>query len=789
MPVSQGKVYAVVVSVTAGLLGSLTAFAQATAVQPFQTLDRVNVYNKSNVLEMEFDNPARSFDFATLGVAPATATGFKACQVTASQALYCIDGTEVRYWAKSLEASGVGTRLFGCGDVGFDSSGADACIGVTVDLSGAIWLSGRKGAGYALVRAVPTISGNCPVGQALAGSYCAVTVGTFANRFFDLSVIDGDAGVAFKGPGGVTGAGVLALSSTDDPAEVTNNRLIFFPTPAGSSGPVVPVTIASGSATWAGLALQPGESMQSATLLQLPPLTSGGAIRNFALVATTRGRILATDTVNPAAYQVFDIVASRRGTPAGSAPVQCKLNAPQQYGIRASSKSGRVYLSDRLFCQSVALQSNGANPFLLGNVQEGGENLTFSTTAAYPPDATTLAPGVIVNLVTCGTMCTLLYDAEGRPAAWLSDVQLQSARAGMTLYQVKNLPDCRWIPQQCRELGFAATDTSLVYDSAGRGVALGDGRLGGSSANQFFLNVTPLLPREITDQYVAGQPPPKGLPAMLISPQFRAQQQNDFRFEALFGIPEAGVVFKQTFNGEFDVCRLTGGITQYGPDGAWRGCAAPGRELGCGYDYSEALKPNRRFDVTTVVSERYVSAVPGPMVVTTAPVKHVDTMANTGCYNPTKISGDRWSMYSYNLEVAPNTDAVFGKLVVSLYDDVEETRARLACTTYDAGAGNAPLSNSVCSKLRKLWLAGKAKLDACYSASIKPKSSAGSENCQAFLSQFRLFRDALDAAPIPPATQDPANRIGEMRKRSFVILHVFNERFLPSIPAEGFTNL
>ena len=102
---------------------------------------------------------------------------------------------------------------------------------------------------------------------------------------------------------------------------------------------------------------------------------------------------------------------------------------PQQYGVRASSKSGRAYLTDRAFCQAVALEAAAATgkPFALRNVQEEpGTDLTFSTTAfsIYPPDANTIAAGVVVNLsAPCGANCVLLSDKDGTPAASLSNVQ------------------------------------------------------------------------------------------------------------------------------------------------------------------------------------------------------------------------------------------------------------------------------------------------------------------------------------------------------------------------------
>ena len=59
-----------------------------------------------------------------------------------------------------------------------------------------------------------------------------------------------------------------------------------------------------------------------------------------------------------------------------------------------------------------------------------------------------------------------------------------------------------------------------------------------NNAGALFLNVTPLLPVEITALFDARGIPPKVLPRMLISPQYWAQQSQEFLFEALFGITE-----------------------------------------------------------------------------------------------------------------------------------------------------------------------------------------------------------------------------------------------------------
>jgi hypothetical protein len=740
-----------------------------TTVNSIQTLDRVDVYNKTKVLEMEFDDPGRTFDFTALDVTPASTAGFSACQVTATQALYCVDGKEVVYWPKPAEVappnSTNGQPLFSCSDtvLGLDPIASRPCTAMTVDLSGAIWIAGKLPASssHRLFKLVAKQGTSCPLSWSpltAPSQYCARLYATYPRPIAEISAVDGDVGALFRaGPApGVPGPGVLALATDPpDPSGIAYRRTVVFFRDDATALTVTPVVIASGSASWGSTQLQ------SVTLLQR---TDGTGTKNFILATSTQGKVLAVDAVGGSpAFEVFDIVSERANSPSFPQS-QCNTSA-QQYGLRASSKSGRVYLTDRNYCQAVALETAPSTvaPFKLQNVQEEPSvDLTFSTTAAYPPDAATIAPGTVVNLYTCDPDCVLLSAADGTPAARLFGVKLYGSKSGMTLFQVKGIPDCRWNPDRCVGL------SDVVIDAAGNSVTPTP-----QSANALFLNVTPLLPLEIRNQFDASGVPPKGLPRLLISPQYRGQEQTGFLFEALFGITEDGVVFLGTFSGEFDVGKLAG------------------RKLGCGYDYAESLKPNRAWDVVTTVSERVVTAGgPGAVTDSNSVNKnlHVDTLTNVGCYNPTQISGGRWSMYAYNLEIAPNTDAVFAKLLVSLYNDLYETNARLACRTpaVDTG-GSQQLSRTVCANLDKLWKDGKTKLDKCYAASTQPKSSAGAENCQAFITQVKQYETALNAATTSP-TLDPANRLGELKQRVYVINHVYYDRFLPSIPVNGFTN-
>jgi hypothetical protein len=289
------------------------------------------------------------------------------------------------------------------------------------------------------------------------------------------------------------------------------------------------------------------------------------------------------------------------------------------------------------------------------------------------------------------------------------------------------------------------------------------------------LNATTLLPQEVTALFDDSGAPPGGLPPLLISPQYRAQERNDFLFDAFFVVTEPGVYFRDNFTAEFDVPILEGETTS----------------LGCVPDPGNLIA----WDVMTTVSELYVSTdIDGDNL-----GEHVDTLTNVGCINPTKTLGSRLSLLPYNLEINPDTygptflsanksvtvgnDAVFARLVQSLYDDLEFVRRELACKLVDAASGQPPISASVCSTLASKWQNGKVKLDKCINAAFQPKQSTADENCQSFASQLTNYRSSI---PATTPTRDVANRVGELRMRVDVVRHVFDTRLLPSLTTTGF---
>jgi hypothetical protein len=429
----------------------------------------------------------------------------------------------------------------------------------------------------------------------------------------------------------------------------------------------------------------------------------------------------------------------------------------------------------------------------------GGPDLTLSTsnatvpadydldpvtiTGEYPPDGATVAPGIVVDLKDCTGSCNLITTQDNDPIATLSAVQLNSTQSSMVLFQIRNIPDCRY-----RLADDPADPLCADYRDAVIGPSGEPGRQ--------YLDVARMLPPEVTAQFPATDTLPPGLPPMLISPQYRGQAAKGYIFGALFAIPGPGVVFKETFEADFDVAALTGSEL---------GCESPGTTL---------LHDLLQWDVVTRVSERYIApggpyglaaTVPDPDSGVLVPnkLRYVDTIVNSGC-GTTKSKIGSFSLIAYDLEIAHNPvygpggddqDDVFARLVVKLFDELKLTQTQLACPSgVDRAASptapaSDPLTDAQCSTLNSVLLNAEDKLSKCVQATQQPKTSAVDQNCQAFDSQFSSYRSQLNAIPPASATLDPANRIGELKARAETLWLVHVERFLPSVPLGGYTPL
>jgi uncharacterized cupin superfamily protein len=191
------------------------------------------------------------------------------------------------------------------------------------------------------------------------------------------------------------------------------------------------------------------------------------------------------------------------------------------------------------------------------------------------------------------------------------------------------------------------------------------------------------------------------------------------------------------------------------------------------------------WDITTHVSELNPS-VGG---------KYIDTLSNVGCGSIRGASASL-SLLPYDLGINPDTwipttdnantgkyttgnDAVFARLLQSLYADLHAVQVAYACT----GTGSSPLSSTLCASLTQRWNNGLGKLTDCINAAFQPKQSASNQLCNAFVSQLGNYQAAL---PVTTPAWDTDNRVGELKARIETLFHLHSARFLPSIPEWGF---
>ena len=759
------------IALCCGLLPvSFVANAQTTVNQ---LLDSTFVHGQDKAAELAFDDPALDYDYLGIG-----GTALQACKLTAFDGLFCLDFKTVRNWphpTTQVDIGGVpGVEYFDivdCEDpvLNLDTKKVNTCTGMTVDLDDNLWLAGKnKGKSHSLIKLVPK-DPDCPSVEPGAflgvpdsnSSLCAYEVATGRPLLVDLAPIGGVVAKQFSLPG--YPAPLDAIVGLEE----RKTAVAFLP-----DGTVV--ELASGKSDW-GLA--GNEQLLAITHLQLEE-----PLRNYLLVTTTKGRVLAWDTAgDKAAIEVFDIVAARDPSTFDLGP--CSAEEPV-YSVRASSTTDFVYVTDSEYCEVSALGATFDGTGTLSLARVAGIDATFSTRGLTAVTGVTVAPGNNVDLSTCADPaipCALVADDQGNALASLAGVQLRdSSISGLTLFQIEGMPDCRYVPFACLAIvdpdgappvTAAAAVAALVDDGVIVPLTLDplDPRDTATDPGAQRLNITPLLPAEITELF------PAGLPNMLLPRYVRGQETNGFVFGGFFGVTEEGVVFRDTFEGIYDV----GGLA--------------GASLGCADNLG-----TREWDVIGTVSERWVSASD----LYSADPLRLAAIINSDC-GTSRTRDKGWSFKPYNLEPAPCTfnpdlagvwsddgicalsgtpeeadDAVYAKMLLVMAEDYARTLDQLACVDAD-GNGVPPLDSAACLQIQGGVDNMIDKLHKCWDATQQPKQSSGDQNCQAFDSQLGNLQQLLDGTPV--VEPDYANRLGELKARAATMRHVFETRFVPSL--------
>jgi len=739
-------------------LDSINVFGGARVQGIVQTPELTEVYYTSNT-----DGSA--------GPPLAGTHDLKSCQGAGPRGLYCldVDGTasSVLRWANPDEVTTAATE-FTCAHLGLTN-----CTSITVDLGGNVWVAGQRGATYSLVKAVRTV-GDAQVCVAAAadsnpgawtktaaGTYCYRDYASGRPRIYALSMIDGKAAGLFHG----YGPGVLAL---EDPAP---GIAMFYqdtaPTPPLATN--APIVIYDKF----GTSLQTGEVLRGLTLLQL---ASANPVRNFAMVVSSHGDVLGYELGANKAFETGFRLDST--TLAATTGPSCAAAATGgQFDLRASQRTRRVY-----FASGTCVA--GYDPVLTNKQNQPVVFQAASKSFGLAADATlagvAVSPGIEIDFVRDGCTgpppgCTLVpdgTDTNGFVAASLAQIQLATSASGWVYYLVDGFLDCRYVakprPAVCAN-GVINPDGSI------------DGDLGTGNPTLQYLRVDLQMPDEIKQAF------PGGLPPMLLQPDYAAPEP--YTFSAIFGIPEEGLTYRDTFDGSFDVGDLIG------------------KTFGCG---GTQLPANSQvppgLDIVVNISEQaptvgaygVLHPANGPPSIGTS--QWVSMLLNDACTNPTSLAGTRGSGFFYGLVLSPKfknlagtkwlwPDSAYALLLRSLARDFNDHLYTYACQNLDAPAGSfAPFSAATCYQLQKDWPVVLDKLTKCVDASDQPKNSSGKEACGSFETQFEPFKLQVANASLQLGAPDPWNRVGETKARMIVLSYMYYEQFLKSLKKNGFAN-
>jgi hypothetical protein len=788
---------------SAAMLLPCLAFFGTARADVFETIDRVDAHGAvatgHAAIKMRFDEglaarlkPPASDSYST-GV---IGNGFQSCARAVNGHLMCLDGDDVKVFVPGSEATSSPyippshnmSTLFGCSTgLRLATKRTNLCTAIATDDDGNFWLAGRKGQTHSVFKVVPAgESGACaarflPVtGNA---QYCFAEFSSGRPPLADMFYVGGEMGSKFRGPEDQAGPGLLLL---EDRKTVTFLPNLALP-------PLQPLTRLPPVASGTGWGIpRNGEQIQGVAALALNP-SNVTASSIYVVVTTSLGRVMAKRSDGSGdGFEVFNALQDRDDPSVDYA--QCNNDVGQQFGIRVNAETRYAYVSDRdcrlvraLVWRTSHNSANpsscaGSGPFWMCNAREAIPGTSPATYRDVTLSTGTVAPeGIAVGVGTRVSLadCEIDETCAVAPGIEMSNVQLEpNGKTGITVFPSIGIPDCREEPHRpVGDPSLYTREQRLCADAAAIKII----------NQREYLDISRLLPQQVQDEKftdaLTGQLVTVGSREMLISPMYRAQAFSDptkhRKFEAVFGLTEDGVIFRRNFDLLFDVTNITE-VSQ-----------------GCGESVRGA--PDFAWDLILTVSERYASA--SSMV---APLRRVDILGNTDCYNPTAVSGTRWSVYIYNAELkyqglpdnafrpnrttmpkpAAGADA-FADLLAVLFMDLGAALNQTAVADVDNN-GAAPIAPPLSTELAGTYNNALDKLGKCISAAYY-KQSSPNQNCNAFVSQIQNYKMLLAAAA--PNGLDRANRVGEQSGRCDVMLHVLADHFLPSIPATGFYNM
>jgi hypothetical protein len=412
------------------LLASAATWGQGAVTQ---VLEEVVGFTDGEAIRVNRDDEA-----TVISQLDVVGSDFRACELTAA-GLVCLQGADIYLWdtPAPLDAGALATAtgdwLFSCADANlpFDKKkdGVNSCTSATASAAGDAFVLGGKDNGKAneivhIVKSDVCDGGYAELDNYIAKGtgpkYCFTSLAPGRPLIITLELTKNDSSLP---------PGVLVLE------ERTRATLVEFDGTSSDLGD---------SKDWG---LSGNERLTGITALRLDESFGPIAENDFILGTTTKNRIIALSTEDaaaPGSFPVFDIQVSRDDRSLASGD-ECVFEGPQS-PISTGFKSGFVYVTDGLYCDLLVLKPGPSNDYPFELSQETVVD-TQTATKQFALEGVTAAPGITINLATCvlAGECNIVGED-----IVLKNLQLASGSASSAIaYQIKNLPDCRYIPETC----------------------------------------------------------------------------------------------------------------------------------------------------------------------------------------------------------------------------------------------------------------------------------------------------------------------------------------------------
>ena len=286
--------------------------------------------------------------------------------------------------------------LFNCGNPVFGFDKDNVCTALTADISGNIWVSGKKRKKFSLFKVVQGANGHAACRLRQNGVSQVDSVHHTRRHILGARVRGGPS--AARRPRCHRWRRGRRLPLRRRIGRHHRGRR----TPRSHVLPDIPqaepTTVGRGG-VWS---LNRGEQLQSATLVQ-KYVASADTTRNWALITTSAGRLLSREL--PWVEGTTTVVTDHTLQANIVAPASCGPTA--MYDIQSSVKTRAVYVSDRRGCRALALRTNiDATDFGSSTTLAFTASVVIASTSPTsgqaqldaPPEAVSIAPGVAISM-------------------------------------------------------------------------------------------------------------------------------------------------------------------------------------------------------------------------------------------------------------------------------------------------------------------------------------------------------------------------------------------------------